>query len=923
MANIIVNLNHPIHDGMPLTFRAACHCNEIEGLVVNYVEVSEDSSTAASKTFVFKDAQGNILTGLGNLFSKGAYVRVLLDTENGFAYIQNATTNGYLEKRLADVKAEYGTATMNTIGTGNVILVWNAPDGWEPKTGAKISMKTPCASDKVISVAVKAVEYSLVDALGRNLASAGATLFASGVMVEMMLDCENQKAYLIGGGGSGGGSGAAGADGVGIASVVQTTTSTEDAGTNVITVTLTDGKKSTFYVKNGSNGSAGKDGQSGRDGEDGNGIKSAILNADYTLTLTFDDGTTYTTPSIRGAAGSNGKDGAAGKDGASITVTNVSQSSADSGSNVVTFSDGTTVTIKNGGKGSTGAAGKDGKDYSFDPTVYRLPILSFTGSMEGMTKENAVTLNYECNDKNGTKKTGTCTLKWQGSSSLAWDKKNYTVKFDNAFEVVDGWGSQNKYCLKANWIDHSHSRNVVCAKLWGLLRKNRSDLNSKLKSLPNAGAIDGFPVIIMHNGEFHGLYSFNIPKDGWMFGMGSGTKEAIVGADNQADDTAFKAETLLDADGWELEYNSDTFSATEVKDSLNNLIRACINTTGSDLDTTVAQYLDWQSAIDYYIFAVIIKGGDMITKNTMLATFDGVKWYFSAYDMDTTFGLAFDGSALDRAVSNVNFEEIAGSHRVFELIKRFKTDELKARYKELRANALSETRICQYFENYAWDISSPILVEEVKRWPSVRGSSVNGIDQICRWLRQRLEVADAWANTLPAQETPVEPEQPVELKNWVEYAEDTAAGSLYNGCGYKDNARLSSSGGVSGSAQENSVVVGFMPFKNTDVIRMKGAEWLGATAKYQGHYYFSLYDSSKSFIPDAWVSSESFAGGTLSSQISVTYDETTGVTTFQIIDLTGTAGGFSKSAKSASYFRINAYGKGADLIITINQEITD
>lgn len=45
-----------------------------------------------------------------------------------------------------------------------------------------------------------------------------------------------------------------GADGVGIQSVEQTTTSTEDGGTNVITVTKTDGTSSTFSVKNGSRG---------------------------------------------------------------------------------------------------------------------------------------------------------------------------------------------------------------------------------------------------------------------------------------------------------------------------------------------------------------------------------------------------------------------------------------------------------------------------------------------------------------------------------------------------------------------------------------------------------------------------------------------------------------------------------------------
>lgn len=66
--------------------------------------------------------------------------------------------------------------------------------------------------------------------------------------------------------------GATGADGVGIQSVEQTTTSTEDGGTNIITVTKTDGTSSTFAVRNGSRGSvgpAGADGQPGADGKDG------------------------------------------------------------------------------------------------------------------------------------------------------------------------------------------------------------------------------------------------------------------------------------------------------------------------------------------------------------------------------------------------------------------------------------------------------------------------------------------------------------------------------------------------------------------------------------------------------------------------------------------------------------------------------
>ena len=154
----------------------------------------------------------------------------------------------------------------------------------------------------------------------------------------------------------------------------------------------------------------GEPGKDGNPGKDGKGIKSAVLNDNYTLTLTFDDDTSYTTPSIRGAAGSdgldgidgmNGKDGKDGvsptievsrfgtdttisitdkngtktatifdglpgvdgmngedgKDGTSVTIKSISESTSDSGNNVVTFSDGKTLTVKNGSKGNDGEPG--------------------------------------------------------------------------------------------------------------------------------------------------------------------------------------------------------------------------------------------------------------------------------------------------------------------------------------------------------------------------------------------------------------------------------------------------------------------------------------------------------------------------------------------------------------------------------------
>ena len=65
-------------------------------------------------------------------------------------------------------------------------------------------------------------------------------------------------------------------------------------------------------------------------------------------------------PGKDGQPGTPGKDGSNGKDGTSVTVSSVSESTVDGGTNVVTFSDGKKLNIRNGNQGSPGTPGKDG-----------------------------------------------------------------------------------------------------------------------------------------------------------------------------------------------------------------------------------------------------------------------------------------------------------------------------------------------------------------------------------------------------------------------------------------------------------------------------------------------------------------------------------------------------------------------------------
>ena len=548
----------------------------------------------------------------------------------------------------------------------------------------------------------------------------------------------------------------------------------------------------------------------------------------------------------------------------------------------------------------------------FDPTVYGLPILHLTGDTTGMSKDNAVTLDYVYGELSGT-----ATVKWQGASSLAYPKKNYTIQFDKAFEAVEGWGVQDKYCLKANFIDHSHARNVVSAKLWGEIVKSRENMNANLSALPNGGAVDGFPCIVMLNSNFHGLYTFNIPKAGWLYGMGNGemnverlsfkeymngepdkttgeyvatnsvtanfatnrnvsttggrtyvnwdvtqmsqigavaylfdmdgnlvkafaghngvklspyygkfegdlgedawldvssdttrldtiwdakplslpvpknhyvmwvfkyggvklpetsnltptysaeaeanntwsyswarteiefayesvANEIIVCADATSEATRFKAEATFSGD-FDVEYASETVSDEDILSSLNLLITACINSDGTDLDSNIAKYLDWDSAIDYYIYTCLIGGADMAAKNYLLTTYDGTKWFFGAYDMDSTFGLWWDGKQFLPDNHYPTVEWYANYHRAMWLIWNYKRDAFKARYAQLRAGALSENNVALAFSNFINKIPSTVYMEDAKKWPGIPSTAANNLAQILNWYRMRVAVLD-------------------------------------------------------------------------------------------------------------------------------------------------------------------------------------
>ena len=131
MANIKVDLPIPIYDGMPVTFKAPVDCSEITGLRVYYPE-TETSTT--SQDFTLVDANRNDVGNINNLFTANAIVKVILDTDEHMAFIQNADTNAYLEGRFGDCLPL--TTTAEDIGAAAANHTHTAADvGAVAKTG--------------------------------------------------------------------------------------------------------------------------------------------------------------------------------------------------------------------------------------------------------------------------------------------------------------------------------------------------------------------------------------------------------------------------------------------------------------------------------------------------------------------------------------------------------------------------------------------------------------------------------------------------------------------------------------------------------------------------------------------------------------------------------------------------------------------
>ena len=352
----------------------------------------------------------------------------------------------------------------------------------------------------------------------------------------------------------------------------------------------------------------------------------------------------------------------------------------------------------------------------------------------------------------------------QGNSSMGFAKKNISLKIydtenvENAkgkwgkgdtFGTVFGdWVMQKSYHLKAYVTNFYRGEPVVAYELADRIVKSRgidvdrpwkkallgdytftdnSDSSASIDDISlqiDGGARcfpDGFPVIVYQQGEFYGIFSWQIKKDAANYHLEEDNPQHIH-LDGKMDANFFNGiidwtsfeirvpEDLVCMDG--SDYDGDhpqeiiDETAEGIYDSSNkNHVRSArvkqyiieLSTRCSEINSAVSNderknlidtYFDKENIIDYIIHAQLTGNYDGFEKNWQWITYDGTRWFVNYYDLDGVFGCNFTGVFSEPASRTHTYDFKLGAvidmYAMTKYVNSLYSQEIISRYAEIR-----------------------------------------------------------------------------------------------------------------------------------------------------------------------------------------------------------------------------------------------
>lgn len=409
----------------------------------------------------------------------------------------------------------------------------------------------------------------------------------------------------------------------------------------------------------------------------------------------------------------------------------------------------------------------------------------------------------------------------QGSSSINYKKKSIALDlFDSevggdSFSVKFGeWVPQDSFHLKAYYTDPFRGMCVIGYSIYNDIVKTRGLEKDYVwkRALLNTDAItptnpivdgkkevllytesgarcfpDGFPCMVFQNGEFWGLYSFQLKKHRSNYCLNKKTAEHIHLDGNISETSLFNANGdssliqwkninkvgfeirnpkslyLMDGSEYDADLNSgelidetsDFYDESKHKTSAKvkkyiidfsktlATIKAAEdvylgNKTDENLKAikdTLETYFDSENLIDYLITCDVLRNTDGFADNWQWVTYNGVKWYVCLYDVDATLGNHWQPvQTINPPLAGKHVTQIISKISMMKYITTYYVSELEERYAYLRKNGIIDAdRIVTKIRDWMLRFGGQYAYElEANKWADFVKN--DNIFRVHKWL---------------------------------------------------------------------------------------------------------------------------------------------------------------------------------------------
>lgn len=346
--------------------------------------------------------------------------------------------------------------------------------------------------------------------------------------------------------------------------------------------------------------------------------------------------------------------------------------------------------------------------------------------------------------------------KYQGNSTLFYDKKNFRYTFyeDILFTKkksikIGELISAKKFNLKAYWRDKSLLREHTCYRIVQAIRETRPyteqyPWNKEYNINTCAtGITNGFPIRIDVGKSFQGIYWFGLAKDinNFMLSDKKYNGVLIQGDGGYSDKTFWQ---VLNTTEWsdllgDIDNNIGENSLPAVESFYRFL------NTGFNKETA-SEYLNINNWIDCIIILQFFGAIDMLGSNMILYA-GADKKVFSPmyYDMDWTWGFRCKSD-----VSTFDSQNFADKSIWMKIQKVF-WEEICNRYSELRKIVINDTFIDSLLNKISRQIPYSDYEKEMETWQDIpfQGNEKDEgrygtINDMVTWAKERIEFMDKY-----------------------------------------------------------------------------------------------------------------------------------------------------------------------------------